>query len=46
MVLTVLSKLGLEYLVFVSTFHSARFASGSTWTIPSLEAFIESLTQE
>jgi hypothetical protein len=32
--------------MFVSTFHSFRFASGSTWTMPSLEAFIYSLTQE
>jgi hypothetical protein len=46
MVLNILSKLGLEYSVFVSTFHSVRLASGATWTMPSLEAFIESLTQE
>jgi hypothetical protein len=46
MVLTILSKLGPEYSVFVSTFHSVRLASGATWTMPSLEAFIESLTQE
>jgi hypothetical protein len=46
MVLTILSKLGLEYSVFVSTFHSFRLASGATWKMPSLEVFIESLTQE
>jgi hypothetical protein len=46
MVLTILSKLGSEYSMFVSTFHSVRLTSGTTWTIPSLEAFIESLTQE
>jgi ABC-type Zn2+ transport system substrate-binding protein/surface adhesin len=46
MVLTILSKLGSEYSVFVSTFHSVRIASGATWMILSLEAFIESLTQE
>jgi hypothetical protein len=46
MVLTILSKLGLEYSVFVSTFHSVRLTSRATWTMPSLEAFIESLTQE
>jgi hypothetical protein len=45
-VLTILSKLGPKYSVFVSTFHSIRFASGSTWTMPSLEVFIESLAQE
>jgi hypothetical protein len=46
MVLTILSKLGPEYSVFVSTFHSVRLAFGATWTMPSLEAFIESLTRE
>jgi hypothetical protein len=46
MVLTILSKLGMQYLAFVSTFHLVRLASGGTWTIPSLEAFIESLTRE
>jgi hypothetical protein len=46
MVLTILSKLFPEYSVFVSTFHSVRLASGATWKIPSLEVFIESLTQE
>jgi hypothetical protein len=46
MVLTILSKLGLEYSVFVYTFHSVRLASGATWKMLSLEAFIESLMQE
>jgi hypothetical protein len=46
MVLTILSKLGPEFSVFVSTFHTIRFTSGSTWKMPSLEEFIESLTQE
>jgi hypothetical protein len=46
MVLTILSKLGPEFLVFVSTFHSVRFTSGATWKVPSLEEFIESMTQE
>jgi hypothetical protein len=46
MVLTILSKLGLEYSMFVSTFHSVRLASGATWMFPSLDAFIDSLTQE
>jgi hypothetical protein len=46
MVLTILSKPGPEYLVLVSTFHSVRFTSGSTWKMPSLEDFIESLTQD
>ena len=46
MVLSILSKLGLEYSVFVSTFHSVRFTSGKNWTMPTLDAFIESLSQE
>jgi hypothetical protein len=46
MILTIFSKLGPKYSVFVSTFHLVKFASGSTWMMPSLEAFIESLTQE
>jgi hypothetical protein len=45
-VLTILSKLGLEFSVFVSTFHSVRFSSGATWKMPFLEDFIESLTQK
>jgi hypothetical protein len=46
MVLAILSKLGPEFSMFVSTFHSVKFASGATWKIPSLEEFIKSLTQE
>jgi hypothetical protein len=46
MVLTILSKLGPEFFVFVSTFHSVIFSSGATWKMPSLEDFIESLTKE
>jgi hypothetical protein len=36
-ILTILSKIGLEFLVFVSTFHSVVFASRATWNMPSLE---------
>jgi hypothetical protein len=46
MVLTIPSKLGLEFSVFISTFHTIRFTSRATWKIPSLEDFIEPLTQE
>jgi hypothetical protein len=46
MVLTILSKLGPKFFVFVSLFHTVRFTSGATWNMPSLEDFIESLTQE
>jgi hypothetical protein len=44
MVLTILSKVGLEFYVFISTFHTIRFASGATWKMPSLENFIKSPT--
>jgi hypothetical protein len=46
MVVIVLSKLGLELSVFISTFHIVKFTSGATWKMPSLEEFIESMTQE
>jgi hypothetical protein len=46
MVLTILSNIGHELYVLVSTFHTVRFTSRATWKIPSLEDFIESLTQE
>jgi hypothetical protein len=46
MFLTIISKIGPEFLVSVSTFHTVRFSSGSTWKMPSLEDFVESLTQE
>jgi hypothetical protein len=46
MVHTIISKIGLELCVLVSTFHSVRFSFGATWKMPSLEEFIESLTQE
>jgi hypothetical protein len=46
MVLTILSKLGPEFSIFVSTFHTIKFTFGATWKMPSLEDFIESLTQE
>jgi hypothetical protein len=36
LVLTILSKLGTELSIFVSTFHTVRFASGATWKMPSL----------
>ena len=43
--LSVLSKLGFECSVFVSTFHSGR-ASIPNWKMPSLEALIEFVIQE
>ena len=40
-----LSKLGLEYLVFVSMFHATRIAI-LNWKIPSLSTFFDSITKE
>jgi hypothetical protein len=46
MVLTILFNIGHEFSAFVSTFHIVIFSSRATWKMPSLEEFIESLTQE
>ena len=46
MVLTILSKLGPEFSLFLSTFHSIKFPSSATQKMPSLDEFIKSLTQE
>ena len=44
-VLSILSKLGLEYFVFVSIFHSKREVFPD-WKVPSLDSFSESLSKE
>ena len=41
--LTILSKLGADYSVFVSTFHAGKLTTPG-WKMPTLNAFIESLT--
>jgi hypothetical protein len=46
MFLTIISKISPIFFVFLSTFHSIRFASRDTWKMPSLEDFIESLTRD
>ena len=45
LIFSIISKLGPEYSVFVSTFHSSKLATRN-WQIPSLASFMESLTQE
>ena len=45
LILTILSKLGADYSVFVSTFHAGRLTTPG-WKMASLNAFIESLTSE
>jgi hypothetical protein len=44
LILTILAKLGLEYVVYVSNFHSGRCILGENWKIPVMAQFIESLT--
>ena len=44
-VLSILSKLGPEYYVFVSIFHSKREIFHD-WKVPSLDSFFESLIKE
>ena len=43
LILSILSKLGPEYSVFVSTFHSSKLTARN-WRMPALEDFMESLT--
>ena len=45
LILSILSKLGADYLVFVSKFHSVKLSTPN-WKMPTLNSFIESLTQE
>ena len=45
LILTILSKLGADYLVFVSTFRAGKLRTPG-WKMPTLNAFIESLTSE
>ena len=45
LILAILSKLGPDYLVFVSTFHIGKIKIPNR-KIPSLDAFIKSLTNE
>ena len=45
LILAILSKFGAHYSVFVSTFHTGKLTT-SNWKMPTLNAFIESLTNE
>ena len=45
MVLAILSNLGPNYSVFVSTFYATKLTARA-WNMPSLADFMESLTQE
>jgi hypothetical protein len=46
LILTILAKLGLEYVFYVSTFHFGRYLLGSKWNMTTMEKFIDSLTQK
>ena len=45
LIFSILSKLGPDYLVYVSTFQSSKLTTRN-WKMPALENFMESLTQE
>ena len=45
LILAILSKIGANYLVFVSTFRAGKLTTPE-WKMPALNAFIESLTNE
>ena len=45
LILSILSKLGVDYLVFVSTFHFGKLTTPN-WKMPTLNSFIESLINE
>ena len=45
LILAILSKLGADYSVFVSTFRAGKLTTLG-WKMPTLNAFIESLTNE
>ena len=45
LILSILSKLGVDYSIFVSTFRVGKLTT-PRWKMPTLNAFIESLTCE
>jgi hypothetical protein len=44
LIFSILEKLGPDSVVFISSFHTNKFTSISTWKMPKLDQFIESLT--
>jgi len=46
LILSILSKLGPEYYVFVSSFHTTNHFMGKSWKMPSMDIFIELLIHE
>ena len=45
LIIFILLKLGVDYSAFVSTFHTRKLTIPN-WKMPTLNAFIESLTNE
>ena len=45
LILSILSKLGPDYSVFVSTFHATRLVVPK-WKMPSLNSFLDYITKE
>jgi hypothetical protein len=46
LILSIISKLGPKYYVFISSFHTTRISMGKSWNMPSMDDFIESLIHE
>ena len=46
LILSILSKLGPEYSIFISTFYATMDALGSANKMPSLDEFLAQLTME
>ena len=46
MILSILSKLGLDYNIFVSTFHSTKLDLGNSYKIHTLDVFVASTLQD
>jgi hypothetical protein len=46
LILTILAKLGLEYVIYVSNFHSGKCLFGTNWKMPMLAWFIKYLEKE
>jgi hypothetical protein len=46
LIFSILTKLGPEYYVYTYSFHTTRLDMGSTWNMPSLDDFMESLIHE
>ena len=46
MILSILSKLGLDYNICISTFHSTKLALETSYKMHTLDVFVASILQE